>query len=66
MQALAYKTEMMDSDLSEKTTINITLYDLIEAISEEIEPGENELIVPVVLDLIESGRVKRKRNNRNC
>lgn len=66
MQALAYKSKMMDAEVIEKVTINTMLYDLIEAISEEIEPGEDELIVPVVLDLIKSGRLKWKRNQRNC
>lgn len=38
--------------------IKSTLYDLIEAISDEVERGEDDLITASVLDLIESRRIK--------
>lgn len=36
----------------------ITLYDLIEAINEEVEPGEEDLVVAVVRHLFETGQVR--------
>lgn len=39
-------------------SIKSTLYDLIEAISDEVEQGEENLITASVLDLIESGKIK--------
>ena len=40
------------------TSIETTLYDLIEAISEEIKTGEDHLIAQTVFHLINSGRLK--------
>lgn len=37
--------------------INTTLYKLIEAINEELQPGEEELIVEIVLDLVKNNTV---------
>jgi hypothetical protein len=42
----------------ELSTTKITLYDLIDAISDEVKPGEDQLVVEVVLHLRESGRIK--------
>jgi hypothetical protein len=58
MEALAYAHRRADLFCPTAITIRSALYDLIEAIEEEIEQGEEELIAPVVLDLIESRKVK--------
>ena len=58
MEALAYAHRQMDLYCPTAITNRNTLYDLIEAIEEKIEQGEEELIAPVVLDLIESHKVK--------
>ena len=42
----------------ENTTINTTLYELIEAIIDTIEPGEDTLIKAIVHDLGESGKLR--------
>ena len=40
------------------THIITTLYDLIEAISDEVQPGEESLLTDVVLHLLDSGKIK--------
>jgi hypothetical protein len=42
----------------ETMIIKTTLYELIEAISEEVEPAEDQLVTDVVLDLFDSGRIR--------
>lgn len=41
-----------------QTTIETTLYDLIETISGEVDPGEDKMIVTTVSRVLNSGRVK--------
>jgi hypothetical protein len=41
-----------------QTTIKTTLYDLIEAISGEVDPGEDKMIVATVSHLLNSGWAK--------
>ncbi len=38
--------------------ITTTLYDLIEAIDEELQPGEEELLGRIVLDLAEDRKIR--------
>ena len=40
------------------TTVETTLYDLISALSDELETEEEELILPILIDLMNSGRIK--------
>jgi hypothetical protein len=43
----------------ESTTIETTLYELIEAIGAEVEPGEDDLlIIATMVHLLNSGQVK--------
>lgn len=42
----------------EVSTIHTTLYDLIEAISAEVAPGEDDLVTATLVHLINSGRIK--------
>jgi len=65
MEALAYGHRRTDLYCPTAITIGSTLYDLIEAIEEEIEQGEGELIAPVVLDLIESRKARWVRRHRH-
>jgi hypothetical protein len=43
---------------SEVSTIHTTLYDLIEALSQEVGPGEDHLVTAALVHLINSGEVK--------
>jgi hypothetical protein len=43
---------------TEPTTVETTLYELVEAIGAEVEPGEDDLIIATVVHLLNSGRVK--------
>ena len=65
MEALAYAHGRGDLSCPTEITFRSTLYDLIDAIEEEIEQGEEELVAPVVLDLIESRKVKWARIHRD-
>ena len=51
---------------AEPTTVETTLYDLIDAISAEVEPGEDDLIIATVVHLLNSGRVKFTGDWRNA
>ena len=42
----------------ELSTTNTTLYELIDAISEEVQAGEDGLVAEVVLHLLETGQIK--------
>jgi len=41
------------------------LYELIEAINEQVQPGEDRLVVETVLDLIETGQITFPRSMGN-
>mgnify|MGYP000477439055 CR=1 FL=1 len=43
---------------SENATITTTLHDLIEVIEDEVGPAEDPFIAEIVLDLIETGRIR--------
>ena len=40
-------------------TITTTLYDLIAALQEVVEPGEDALVVPIVMSMLRAGRIRR-------
>jgi hypothetical protein len=44
--------------LRARTTLETTLYDLIVVIREEIGPDEEHLVTPIIVHLLNSGRVK--------
>ena len=58
MDTVAYKTDVFYPAQRRDSFIVTNLYDLIEAVSNEVEPGEEELIFSVILDLVESGRLR--------
>jgi hypothetical protein len=41
------------------TTIQTTLYDLITALHDAVEPGEEALVVTAMMHLLQAGRIKR-------
>ena len=43
------------------TVIRTTLYDLIKAINAEAKPGEEDLVVPIVVHLLDASRVTLPR-----
>jgi predicted DNA-binding protein len=42
----------------ELSTTKTTLYELIDAINAEVQPGEDQLVAEVVLHLIETGQAQ--------
>ena len=58
MEARVYTYQIMDSSSSHPTFMEKTLYDLSETVIEGVEPGEEELVVPVVSDLVQWGKEK--------
>lgn len=40
------------------TVITTTLYDVVEAVQEEVSPGEEGLVTEVVTDLFNTGRIQ--------
>ena len=62
--------ETMSSDQRPEKTIETTLYDLIAALSDELEPEEEELILPILIDLMNSGRLQfidgQRRHKIDC
>ena len=58
MEAMAQSFDTVEQALPELTSVKTTLYDLIEAISHQVQPEEDRLVVEAVLDLIDTGQVK--------
>lgn len=48
----------MATDPKPSKRVETTLYDLIAALSDELSPEEEELVVPILVDLMNSGRLK--------
>ena len=44
--------------------LHTTLYDLMMAMYETLEPGEEELVVPTVLHLLQTGRITALADRR--
>lgn len=57
MQAMAHTFHTVEQAHPGLTTAKTTLYQLIEAISGEVQPGEDWLVVETVLDLIDTGQI---------
>jgi hypothetical protein len=53
--SIVQDTEVFDTAASE--TLTTTLYELIEAVQNAVEPGEEALVVPIVAHLLRTGRV---------
>jgi len=65
MNALAQTVQPVIPGFQAATNITSTLYDLIEAISEEVPSGEEGLIVEAVLNLMRSDQIKWVSRHRN-
>ena len=57
MQAIAQTIRTEKPTHPEFITVNTTLYELIEAISKEIDPVEDRLVPVVVSDLLDRGLI---------
>ena len=58
MEAIAKAFNSLESARPAVTPIKTNLYELIEAIDEEMEPGEEWLVAKTVLHLIDTGNAK--------
>lgn len=53
MQAIAQTIRTKKPEHPELNTVNTTLYELVEAISKEVDPAEDQLIPAIVSDLLD-------------
>ena len=53
MQVIAQTLRMEEPAHPQFTAVNTTLYDLIEAISNEVQPSEDRLVTEIVSDLFD-------------
>jgi hypothetical protein len=58
MQQATQRLQTLARENPEYEHITITLYELIEAINEELQPGEEELLEKIVLDLAEGQKIR--------
>jgi hypothetical protein len=58
MNALAHTLAEAETEFQEATTVQTTLYDLIDAIRSVIHPGEEHLISSTVFHLLSFGKIK--------
>lgn len=58
MEAAAQNFKTAESGCPRLTAIETTLYELIEAVEEEVQPGEDRLIEEAVLHLLDTGQAK--------
>lgn len=63
MQHVTQSLQVIPRENPEYEYITTTLYDLIEAINEELKPGEEELIGRIVLDLAKDQKIRFGRNS---
>jgi hypothetical protein len=64
MKVIAQKSGTLGLDSPDPSTVRTTLYELIEAMTEEAEQTDEDLIVAAVLDLTESRKIKWTRPRR--
>jgi Mg2+ and Co2+ transporter CorA len=65
MQRITQSIQALPQENPEYEYITTTLYDLIEAINEELKPGEEELLGMIVSDLAEDQRILPLRESLN-
>ena len=58
MEATSQYLDTLKTKHSKLTHINTTLYELIEAISDEVQPEEDKLVSETVLHLLNSNRIR--------
>lgn len=49
-------------EYSQSTVVNTTLYELIDAISDDLLPGEEKLVGEVVVNMFNTGKIKFTNN----
>ncbi len=49
--------DCLPDETRQPKTIRTTLYDLIEALNDEVKPEEADLVVPVIMHLLRTGRI---------
>ena len=49
---------IMALESTSSQTVETTLFDLVAALTDELSPEEEELALPLLVDLLNSGRVK--------
>jgi len=64
MQPVPQVLPRPERTLARSTTITTTLYELIEAISEEVQSGEDWMVSDVVLDLLDTSHIRFSRDLR--
>ena len=64
MQPVPQVLPRPERTLARSTTITTTLYELIEAISEEVQSGEGWMVSEVVLDLLDTSHIRFSRDLR--
>lgn len=58
MEAIAHDLHMEETIHPELSIIETTLYDLIEAIHDEVEPEQDLMVTEIVLDLIDTCKIR--------
>ena len=58
MQPMDHTFDAAEETHPEPSATTTTLYGLIDAISEEVQPGEDGLVAEVVFHLLETGQIK--------
>jgi hypothetical protein len=61
---MASRTEDPSTPACDLTRVHTTLYELIEAIGEEVGYGEDALIAQTILNMLDSGRIKFHSDSR--
>jgi hypothetical protein len=64
MQSTTHRHPVTPSAKAAPTTIETSLYDLIAAISDEVEPGEEDLVTAMAVHLLHSGRARFANDQR--
>ena len=65
MEATTQDFNTAESACPRLTAIETTLYELIEAVGEEVQPGEDRLIAETVSHLLDTDHVKFLRDASN-
>jgi hypothetical protein len=58
VKAMAQRFDTIELVRPKLTAVKTTLYELIGAINDVVQPGEDRLVVETVLDLFDTGQVR--------
>ena len=62
MHAVASGSMVPEREGATRTVVYTTLYDLIAAVGDAIEPGEEDVVAPIVAHLLRAGRAQFLRD----